>query len=413
LQTTVEQVTQASMNMHSMSSLSKRAAWLLIILLLISAGGASSVSAPAFAKAGGFDGPLVSPDTKRRLIQIEQERRELHEQAAKARRKEKDALVKLGKIETKLNVTNGALNEHKHELKKTESKITEVKDHIDKTQSAQQNLSQDASGRLRQIYEGQRLSFIEMLFQVDSLQSFMDKWYFQERVADLDRKVLQELRVKAALLAEHKENLDQKADHLGDVVSEFAKKAMQIAKEKFDQEQTANRLRTQRAFYEQAEQQLAQESHQLETRILEMESASHRRSSGPMTVGSGTLSYPLSAQITSPFGWRKHPIFGVRRFHTGIDLAGPNHSAIRAADSGNVLYTGWYGGYGKVVIVSHGKGMATLYAHLCKTNTEAGNNISKGDIIGYEGTTGFSTGPHLHFEVRYNGVPNNPLNYLR
>jgi murein DD-endopeptidase MepM/ murein hydrolase activator NlpD len=57
--------------------------------------------------------------------------------------------------------------------------------------------------------------------------------------------------------------------------------------------------------------------------------------------------------------------------------------------------------------------MATLYAHLCKTNTEAGNNISKGDIIGYEGTTGFSTGPHLHFEVRYNGVPNNPLNYLR
>jgi murein DD-endopeptidase MepM/ murein hydrolase activator NlpD len=139
---------------------------------------------------------------------------------------------------------------------------------------------------------------------------------------------------------------------------------------------------------------------------------SHRRSTKNMTVGSGNLAYPISAQITSPFGWRKHPIFGIRKFHTGVDLAGPNHSAIRAADGGNVLYTGWYGGYGKVVIVSHGKGMATLYAHLCKVATNVGDNVSKGDVIGYEGTTGFSTGPHLHFEVRYNGVPNNPMNYL-
>ena len=130
-------------------------------------------------------------------------------------------------------------------------------------------------------------------------------------------------------------------------------------------------------------------------------------------MGSGSLSAPLKADITSPFGWRKHPIFGIRRFHTGIDLAGPNHSAIRAADSGNVLYTGWYGGYGKVVIVSHGKGMATLYAHLSKIATATGNNIAKGDVIGYEGTTGFSTGPHLHFEVRINGKPNNPVIYLR
>jgi murein DD-endopeptidase MepM/ murein hydrolase activator NlpD len=122
---------------------------------------------------------------------------------------------------------------------------------------------------------------------------------------------------------------------------------------------------------------------------------------------------PLNAQVTSPFGWRRHPIFGVRKFHTGVDLAGPNHSAIRAADNGNVLYTGWYGGYGKVVIISHGKGMATLYAHMSKADVSVGQNVSKGDVIGHEGTTGFSTGPHLHFEVRVDGKPNNPMNYLR
>jgi murein DD-endopeptidase MepM/ murein hydrolase activator NlpD len=139
---------------------------------------------------------------------------------------------------------------------------------------------------------------------------------------------------------------------------------------------------------------------------------SHRRTNKNMAVGSGTMAYPVHAQVTSPFGWRRHPIFGVRKFHTGVDLAGPNHSAIRAADSGSVLYTGWYGGYGKVVIISHGNGMATLYAHMSRTAAEVGQNVSKGDVIGYEGTTGFSTGPHLHFEVRVNGTPNNPLNFL-
>jgi murein DD-endopeptidase MepM/ murein hydrolase activator NlpD len=352
----------------------------------------------------------AAPETRNRLQQIEQQRKQLHDQAMRIRAKEKDALKQLNKIENKLNATTGVLNEHKHELKKTESTMNDVQVRLTQTHTDEHDMSQQAGTRLREIYEGQRLSLVEMLFQVDSLQSFLDKWYYQERVAELDKQVLQELRLKAAALAQHKEKLGEKADKLGDIVTEFAKKAMAIAKEKFDQEQVASRLRTQRAFYEQAEQQLASESHQLESQILRMENSRH--SNKPMTQGSGNLAYPISAQVTSPFGWRKHPIFGVRRFHTGVDLAGPNHSAIRAADSGNVLYTGWYGGYGKVVIVSHGKGMATLYAHMSKIATNAGDNVSKGDIVGYEGTTGFSTGPHLHFEVRYNGVPNNPLNYL-
>jgi len=369
----------------------------------------------AFAKASfGRDiqeSPLVRADTHERLEQIEQRRQELHERASLARRKEQIALLQLSRIKTRLSVTTGALQSSQHKLKKTENKISEVQQSLVETKSNEVDLTQEAAKRLREIYEGQRLNFIEMLFQIDSMQALLDKLYFQEKIAVLDRKLIAEMRASEAALAQNKEQLGKQKNQLGDIVSSFAKRAIAIAKEKLDQEQIANRLKTQRAFYEEAEKQLANESHRLETQIVEMESKHNRGQH--MMMGSGSFAVPLKAQITSPFGWRKHPIFGIRRFHTGIDLAGPNHSAIRAADSGNVLYTGWYGGYGKVVIMSHGKGMATLYAHLCKIATESGSNIAKGDIIGYEGTTGFSTGPHLHFEVRVNGIPNNPVQYLR
>ncbi len=355
---------------------------------------------------------LVSPDTKARLEDIERRRRELQAQAEQARKKERLAFIKLHKIQTKLNVTTGVLNSSKHKLHKTATKLTETKVILDRTKSDETSLSDQAAQRLREIYEGQRLNLVEMVFQVQSLQALLDLFYYQERIAAADRMLLEELRQRAQALAARKDQLDEQKNKLGDLVSEFAKKALAITQEKNTQEQIADKLRTQRAFYEQAEKQLALESQQLEQQIRDMETA-QQHSTKEVVKGSGSMSMPISASITSPFGWRHHPIFGVRKFHTGVDLAGANHSPIKAADSGSVLYTGWYGGYGKVVIVSHGNGMATLYAHLSAIKVAPGQNIQKGDVVGNEGSTGFSTGPHLHFEVRVNGKPNNPLNYVR
>lgn len=390
---------------------SKHLAVTSYLLLVLCAVAAFALQPTQAASDSVLDSPLVSSDTRARLQQVEKRRKELSEHVHQLKQKEHLALLKLDQIKSKLNVTTGALNKHKQKLEITDRNITDTTVRITTTQTAEESLSAQASKRLREIYEGQRVSFLEMIFQVDSLQTLLDRFYFQERVAEMDRNILYELRAKTEQLTAKKDKLGEQRNKLGDLVSEFAKKAMAIAKEKFNQEQVADRLRTQRAFYEQAERQLAQESQQLETQIQQLET-SNRRSNKNMAVGSGTMAMPLKAPVTSPFGWRRHPIFGVRKFHTGVDLAGKNHSPIRAADSGSVLYTGWYGGYGKVVIISHGKGMATLYAHMSKTAVNVADNVSKGDIVGFEGSTGFSTGPHLHFEVRVDGKPNNPLNYL-
>lgn len=369
---------------------------------------AVSLSSPVFANQSKHQ----AADPQKRLKEVENHRKELHERVQQARKKELLALAALNKIKSKLNDTNKVLFQNKHQLKKTEKHLEQCQTNLAQTTNQEQNLTVTAAQRLREIYEGQRLGLLESLFQVSSLQQFMDMLYFQERIAEMDRQLIAELRARERALASQKDKLGNQKTKLGDLVVEFAKKALLLNKEKSEQEQVAEKLRTQRAFYEAAEHQLARESTQLEQQIVLMVKA-NKTVDKVVTHGSGTMSMPLHASITSPFGWRRHPIFGIRKFHTGVDLAGANHSPIKAADSGNVLYSGWYGGYGKVVIVSHGNNLATLYAHLSKVNASVGQNIKKGDIVGYEGSTGFSTGPHLHFEVRVNGKPNNPLNFVR
>ena len=128
--------------------------------------------------------------------------------------------------------------------------------------------------------------------------------------------------------------------------------------------------------------------------------------------GTGDLMYPVNGPITSPFGWRIHPILGYKKFHTGVDFGVGYGTVICAADSGTVIYATWMGGYGNVIIVDHGNGLSTLYAHQSSLTVGSGARVTRGQTIGYVGSTGFSTGPHLHFEVRVNGDPVDPMGYL-
>jgi murein DD-endopeptidase MepM/ murein hydrolase activator NlpD len=134
--------------------------------------------------------------------------------------------------------------------------------------------------------------------------------------------------------------------------------------------------------------------------------------SQPGIVGNGGWAWPTSGGIASGFGPRLHPILGYYRQHSGLDIGGAQGQAIWAATDGVVSLAGWNGGYGNTVILGHGEGTATLYAHMSAFAVSPGQYVSAGQVIGYVGSTGLSTGPHLHFEVRINGTPVNPRPYL-
>ncbi|WP_312459529.1 M23 family metallopeptidase [Proteiniclasticum sp.] len=128
---------------------------------------------------------------------------------------------------------------------------------------------------------------------------------------------------------------------------------------------------------------------------------------------STTFIWPTSGRFTSPFGYRIHPISRTRRMHTGIDIANSSGTNIAASQNGKVIFTGYQGSYGKLIVIRHANGMETAYAHLSRISVSVGDTVTQGQSIGKMGSTGGSTGSNLHFEIRKNGTAVNPMNYLK
>ncbi|MDH3306245.1 MAG: peptidoglycan DD-metalloendopeptidase family protein [Acidimicrobiia bacterium] len=149
----------------------------------------------------------------------------------------------------------------------------------------------------------------------------------------------------------------------------------------------------------------------LEADVQRMQAEINRRSTGSGS-NPGILSWPLGGGVSSGFGYRIHPISGARKLHAGLDINGGSGQAISAAGSGTVILASWYGGYGNAIVIDHGGGLTTLYAHQSGFAVSEGQNVSTGQTIGYVGSTGYSTGPHLHFETREWGTPVDPMKYL-
>ncbi len=132
----------------------------------------------------------------------------------------------------------------------------------------------------------------------------------------------------------------------------------------------------------------------------------------PTQASTSGFQWPINARVTSEYGYRVHPIYGSRRLHSGMDIGAAGGTPIASSNSGVVIFAGRQGGYGNTVIVDHGGGITTLYAHQSRLGASVGQMVDRGDIIGFVGATGTATGNHLHFEVRVNGSPSNPRNYL-
>ena len=272
------------------------------------------------------------------------------------------------------------------------------------------SLNKVLANRIRKVFKTQRKAFFELLITSEDINMLVDRIYFQKLILKDDYNRMFIAKRKAQEIALMKYNIEAKKRNYERSIALANTQKAYIQRAIARNESMINKLKTDRVAYERAEKELSNQSRSLQSYI-----SRNSKDNNTSVVASGFMK-PIQGRITSPFGWRIHPIFNSRTFHSGVDIGGPNYGAIKASNSGKVIFTGWYGGYGKVVIIEHGivggKPVSTLYAHMSTVKAVNGQNVKKGDVIGYEGTTGYSTGPHCHFEVRENGKPSNPGSYV-
>lgn len=272
-------------------------------------------------------------------------------------------------------------------------------------------LDKDLKDRIRQIYKTQKTGFLQLLLSSSDINTLIDRIYFEKIIVKEDYKRLQKAREKANQIIALREQIERQKRSIEQTINSINSQQKIIESNIAQNQEMIHKLKTNRSYYEKAERDLARQSASIQAMISNMRPSSSKQ----VQVTTGFIK-PIAGPITSPFGYRIHPIFKTKIFHSGIDIGGPNGGAIRASNNGRVIYAGWYGGYGQVVILDHGivrgQPITTLYAHLSSISVSKGQTVTKGQPIGREGSTGYSTGPHCHFEVRVNGQPRNPLNYI-
>jgi murein DD-endopeptidase MepM/ murein hydrolase activator NlpD len=275
--------------------------------------------------------------------------------------------------------------------------------------------------RLVAIYESPEPSTIDVLLGAASIQDAIDKVTYLNQIGAADRQIAREVaRSKRDVRVARAHTAELRANLLGETSAIAARTAQtrdardELVGARNDLSSTKEQQVVALSQLTAEEQAAASEIDALQEVSVDLGNkirAAQARSSGSggtagVASGSGALAWPVSGPITSPFGWR----WG--RMHQGIDIGVPYGTPIHAAAAGTVIYCGWEEGYGNLVVLDHGGNLATAYAHQSSIAVACGQQVAQGDVIGYVGCTGHCTGPHLHFEVRINGNPVDPLGYL-
>lgn len=324
---------------------------------------------------------------------------------------------------------NNSILTYENEIQELNTKLTQLEESISQKEKELTEKKKVLEDRLVAMYMKKETTFLDVVLS-GKLMNFISNQDMMKQITEYDNKLITEVNeLKKSLESEKtevetvKKDKEQKTAELQKLKAEKEEKAANLTDEQKELEKKLSEYKSQAEEYaklerqaiakEEAARKAAQEASKNNTNTSGSNSSNGgQTNTTPYTGGKLGWPCPSSSRITSPYGYRI--LFGVRDFHTGVDIGATTGSNIVAAESGTVILAnyGWNGGYGNYIILSHGNGITTRYAHASQLYVTAGQTVSKGQVIAAVGTTGNSTGPHLHFEVRVNGSHTNPLNYL-
>ena len=309
----------------------------------------------------------------------------------------------LRQIEEQLRQATAELSTIKEQRVAVENDITLNERQLAEAQNRLEGREAVFYKRVRDIYINGRLSYIDVVIGSKDFSDFANRLEVLKRIIDSDITLIGEIKKERAQIEEHKQKLESDRAKLVELEKAALAKQAEIEQKKAERNVVLQKAQNDRATAMQAIEELNASSAQVSAMLKERQAAraaaaAAAQSSGGQGAsdnwvqGTGQLGWPVSGEITSPYGYRVHPIYGTTIYHSGIDIGVDEGTPVHAADGGVVVWSGWMGGYGYAVV--------------------EGQSVAKGQVISYAGSTGNSTGPHVHFEVRANGDPVDPMGYL-
>lgn len=373
--------------------------WLCVVLAAFFA-----TAAPAQAKKN-VDVNKLSSQKKavdKKQARINRELRENKADQRAVRRTIQDLDASLNTIQTDLVDTETRLHQSRMDQKRLAQETAVAKSRL-------QERREQARKRLRQLYIRGNASIASAIVGSRSMGDLASRKFLFQRVTQRDKQLFEEVRQLHETVRRQKENTDKLVVRIDGLLDRQKQRQNDLRYTRNEKRDTLVTLKDRQGDLEKLKAEL-----EAEERAIEASLASYYATRGKTTglKFSGRLGMPASGRLGSGFGMRRHPVLGYVRMHKGVDIGAPSGSAIRASADGIVIAASYMRGYGNCIIVDHGGGISTLYAHCSRIMVGNGARVKRGQTIGKVGQTGLATGPHLHFEVRVNGKAVNPRSWL-
>ncbi len=345
--------------------------------------------------------------------QLQQQLRTNQEAIQQLQQQESTARQQMGQIRTSITSTNTRIADNEYRLQQAQRSLEQAQQQLEEMEVNLRRQQAGTAARLRYLQRQGSERWWALLLSSRDLNEFFDRRHQLHLLIEADRALISQMQETTRQIDQQRIALERQRNEIALIIQELAAQRNQLQEQAVAHEQMIGRITGQRSAYEAAQQRLEADTQRL-TGLIQQLIAQQTQSSGggDPAQGTGRLVRPVGGPVTSGFGWRIHPVYGTRRLHAGIDFGVATGTPVQAADTGTVIFAGWYGGYGNTVIINHGGGITTLYAHNSRLSVGQGQQVQRGQVVAGSGSTGLSTGPHVHFEVRVNGQPVDPARYL-
>ena len=329
--------------------------------------------------------------------ELKKEREALQAKIKENQSKTQTLVEKKSDIDQQISMTQASIDNLNEQVQQYSLLIANKQADLEASQAEEQRLNTQYKTRIRSMEETGSISYWAILFGANSFSDLLDKIDVIQEIAKADQQMLKKMKAVSEQIAAERAELEQQMAELDATRQELDQQEQDLAK-------------SESAYYAALSKEEAERIAALNRQNNNKGSSSN--SSGATNTGGWLYPLPYQCQVTDSYGYRIHPLTKKYSWHNGVDFGAAAGTAILAAKSGTVTTAAYSGAWGYYVVINHGDGYSTLYAHQPSLSVSVGDYVTQGQTIGYVGSTGYSTGPHLHFTIYYNGSDVNPFNYI-